>query len=127
MFASLLAASRASSLRLVGCTCMDADIKAGRMPPSGSTSLAPRDVPSDVPGRWMGSEDANGPPKSGSVLSGRDKTVGDPALPACAEDGNDDDDDGCMNMDFVPSTTSRPPRGGSVLRTWAGAAPGELF
>ena len=68
MFASLLAASRASNLRLVGCTRTDADIYAGRIPPSGSTSPALREVPSVVPGRWIGSEDINGLPRSGSML-----------------------------------------------------------
>jgi len=80
MFASLLAASRASNFRLIGCTRTDADICAGRIPPSGSTSLAPREVPSVVPGRWMGSKDANGPPSSGSVLEGRGTVVEDPEL-----------------------------------------------
>ena len=36
MFASLLAASRASSLGRVGCTRTDADMYAGRAIPSGS-------------------------------------------------------------------------------------------
>jgi len=123
MFASLLAASRASNLRLVGCTRTDADI--GRIPPSGSTSPAPRGVPSVVPGRWIGSEDINGLPRSGSVLEDRGTAVGNPELWACG-DGNDDDDDGCMNMDFVPSA-NRPPSGGSVPRASAGAVTGEVF
>jgi len=94
MFASLLAASRASNLRLVGCTRTDADIKAGRIPPRGSTSFAPRDTPSIEPGRWIESVDLNGPPRRGSMLAGRDTTVGELALPACADDASDDDDDG---------------------------------
>ena len=119
MFASLLAASRASNLGLVGCTRTDADIYAGRIPPSGSTSLALLGVPSVVPGRWIGSDDINGPPRSGSVWGGRRTDEGDPALSAFTEDGS-------INMDFVPST-NRPPRGGSALRTWAGVGTGELL
>lgn len=126
MFASLLAASRASNFRLVGCTRTDADIKEGRIPPSGSTSLVPRAVPSVVKGRWTGSEDINGPPESGSVLAGGGTPVGVLENSACEGDGNDDDDVECMNIDFVPST-NRPPRGGSVLRAWADTISGELF
>ena len=123
MFASLLAASRASNLRLVG-SRMDADMNAGRIPPSGSTSPAPRGVPSVVPGRLIGSEDTNGPPRSGSVSEDRGTTEGSPELSVCAEDGNDDDDDGCMNMDFVPSA-NRPPSGGEVTPASAGAVSDE--
>jgi len=95
------------------------------MPPSGSTSLVLRIVPSVVPGRWIGSEDINGPPVRGSMLGGRGVTV-DLGPSACKGDGNDDDDVGCMNIDFVPSV-NRPPRGGSVLRAWGGAVSGDLF
>jgi len=126
MFASLLAASRASNFRLVGCTRTDADIKEGRIPPSGSTSLVPRTAPSVELGRWTGPEDINGPPESGSVLGGRGTPVGVLGTSACEWEGNDGDDVGCMNIDFVPST-NRPPRGGSVLRAWADAISGELF
>ena len=126
MFASLLAASRASNFRLVGCTRTDADIWEGRIPPSGSTSLVPRMVPSVEKGRWTGSEDINGPPESGSMLAGRGIPVGALGTSASEGDGNDDDDDGCINIDLVPSM-NRPPRGGSVLRAWAGAISGELF
>jgi hypothetical protein len=119
MFASLLAASRASNLGLVGCTRTDADMYAGRIPPSGSTSAVLRGIPSTVPRRWTGSDDINGPPRSGSVLEGRGTEGGDPALSACAEDD-------CTIMDFVPST-NRPPRGGSVLRTLDGDEAGELL
>lgn len=126
MFASLLAASRASNFRLVGCTRRDADIKEGRIPPSGSTSLVPRPVPSVVEGRRKGSEDTNGPPESGSVLGGRGNPVGVLGASACEGDENDGDDDGCMNIDFVPSM-KRPPRGGSVLRAWADAISEVLF
>jgi len=127
MFASLLAASRASNFRLVGCTRTDADIYAGRIPPSGSTSPAPREVPSVVPGRWIGSEDINGPPRSGSVLEDRGTAVEDPEPRTWGDDdGNDDDDDGCMNMDFVPSA-NRPPSGGSLPRASPGIVPEETF
>lgn len=80
MFASLLAASRASNLRLVGCTRTDADICEGRIPPSGSTSPPRGGIPSVVPGRWIGSEDINGLPRSGSVLDDRGTAVGNPEL-----------------------------------------------
>lgn len=119
MFASLLAASRASNFRLVGWTRTEADIYAGRIPPSGSTSPAPREVPSVVPGRWTGSEDITGPPRSGSVLEDR-------GIAWAEGDGNDDDDDGCANIDFVPSA-NRPPSGGSLPRASAGAVPGDTF
>ena len=120
MFASLLAASRASNFRRIGCTRTDADICAGRIPPSGSTSPAPRDVPSAVPGRWIGSEDINGPPRSGSVLEDRGTAVENPEPGIWAED------DGFMNIDFVPSA-NRPPSGGSLLRASAGTVLGETF
>lgn len=119
MFASLLAASRASNFRLIGCTRTEADIYAGRIPPSGSTSAAPREVPSVVSGRWTGSEDITGPPRSGSILEDRGTVWAE-------GDGNDDDDDGCMNIDLVPSA-NRPPSGGSLLRASAGAVAGETF
>lgn len=118
MFASLLAASLASNLGLVGCTLTDADMKFGRTPPRGSTSEALfasglADGPTcaaDV-GLLRGSSPAAGPVSGGAGTRGVLGVIGD----AIAGDaGAAPRGLGEMNIDLVPST-KRPPRGGPLL------------
>jgi len=101
MFASLLAASRASNLGLVGCTLTDADMNAaGLACPNGSNPTFA------VVSTGTDEERASG---WGLGLSrGSCDVEGGAGLCVTGDVG------GLMNIDFVPSI-SRPPRGGSFM------------
>lgn len=122
MFASLLAASRASSRGRVGCTRTDALMNDGRAVPSGSN-------PSSRPGPAFSLTGVDGPALSGSAAydadfaSGCRCGEGEPPVAECRGDWKPEagvgmpaegvrGDGVCLtNIDFVPST-KRPPSGG---------------
>jgi hypothetical protein len=133
MFASLLAASRASSLGRAGALTV-ADIGTGRTCPSGSSPFSrglalPSPFPFMLPcnGEWSGDVTVRerGPPAPAcrgllTVWVCLSRGVADAGVSGeetadCEDGGGREDEGGLINMDLVPST-NRPPRGGSFIR-----------
>ena len=128
MFASLLAASLASNLGLVGCTRTEADMKVGFVMPSGSKSL-PGEVGIRPFAEAVGEKLAVAELASGCGAAEEDEDAetgvwrGESGCGAREKEGESGDraagargdDVDLTNMDFVPST-NRPPRGGLSTR-----------